>query len=108
MLNPACGMTGTTSGFGKRLVNAVLKRGDRAIATGRNQEKLVEAFQDLSDALKQNLRTIPLDTTEGETSLKAKVEAAASFWGRIDVLVNNAGQCSSLVVCYTRNMLSLV
>ncbi|EAU86656.2 short-chain dehydrogenase/reductase SDR [Coprinopsis cinerea okayama7 len=43
-------------------------------------------------SLLDNLRRIELDVTEGEDALRAKVEAAASIWGRIDVLVNNAGQ----------------
>ena len=38
-----------------------------------------------------NLRTVLLDVTEGEGSLKAKIDKAARFWGGIDVLVNNAG-----------------
>jgi NADP-dependent 3-hydroxy acid dehydrogenase YdfG len=49
------------------------------------------ALCSLSDAEKANLRTLELDITAGEDALKEKVNHTATFWGRIDVLVNNAG-----------------
>jgi len=78
-------ITGTSSGFGHRLVPSALARGDRVIATARSLEK-VKGFEE-SD----NLRLLQLDVTDSEASIKATVAEAVAIWGRIDVLVNNAG-----------------
>ncbi|KAG6889352.1 hypothetical protein C0992_005580 [Termitomyces sp. T32_za158] len=84
--------TGTSSGFGLRLAHAALKRGDRVIATAKSLEKLQDLLvTSIHPNLRDNLRTLQLDVTEGELVLKAKVQEAATIWGRIDVLVNNAG-----------------
>ena len=82
---------GTTSGFGRRLVTSILARGDCVIATGRSLDKLGDLHLNCSESVRKNLRTLQLDVTEGEASLKTKAEKAAAFWGHIDVLVNNAG-----------------
>jgi len=81
-------ITGASSGFGKRLAIAVLHRGDRVIATARSLEKL-ESF--ISDEHTDRLRSLRLDVTDGEEKIKAQIDQAVTFWGRIDVLVNNAG-----------------
>ncbi len=62
-----------------------LSRGDRVIATARSLDKI----QDFPASDK--LRTMQLDVTEGFASIKAKIDEAVTFFGRIDVLVNNAG-----------------
>ena len=87
---------GTTSGFGRRLVNSALLRGDRVIATGRSSEKLQDLVTSCDSEFRANLRTLQLDVTDGITSLKAKADEAASIWGQIDVLVNNAGEISKI------------
>ncbi|KAL1948959.1 hypothetical protein VTO73DRAFT_10765 [Trametes versicolor] len=78
-------ITGTSSGFGHHLVLIALSRGDCVIATARSLDKI----QDFPPSDK--LRTMPLDVTEGFASIKAKIDEAVTFFGRIDVLVNNAG-----------------
>lgn len=85
---PTVAPTGTSSGFGKRLVRAVLARGDYAIATVRSQG---EFPLELDDAARARLHIVELDVTEPEASIRAKVDDAVRVWGRIDVLVNNAG-----------------
>ena len=74
-------------------MTSALSRGDRVIATARSLKKLDAelALCNLSDAEQANLRTLELDITAGEDVLKERVNHAAAFWGRIDVLVNNAG-----------------
>jgi NADP-dependent 3-hydroxy acid dehydrogenase YdfG len=76
---------GTSSGFGRRLVSIVLERGDRVVATARSLEKIQEFPQS------PNLHLLELDVTSGTTVIKEQVDEAAKVWGRIDVLVNNAG-----------------
>ncbi|KAG1856329.1 hypothetical protein DFJ58DRAFT_784537 [Suillus subalutaceus] len=78
-------ITGTSSGFGRRLVSIVLERGDRVVATARSLQKI----QDFPQS--PNLHLLELDVTSGITVIKERVDEAAKVWGRIDVLVNNAG-----------------
>jgi len=54
-------------------------------------EKLDQLVKQCDKGVLHNLRTIQLDVTEGEASIKAKAKTAAEVWGQIDVLVNNAG-----------------
>ncbi|KAG2047413.1 NAD(P)-binding protein [Suillus hirtellus] len=78
-------ITGTSSGFGRRLVSIVLERSDRVVATARSLQKI----QDFPQS--PNLHLLELDVTAGTTVIKERVDEAAKVWGRIDVLVNNAG-----------------
>ncbi|KAJ7678097.1 hypothetical protein DFH06DRAFT_1316882 [Mycena polygramma] len=78
-------ITGTSSGFGSCLVASVLARGDRVIATARSLDGLkhLESMP--------NVRLRQLDVTAGAKALKAIVTEAAGVWGRLDVVVSNAG-----------------
>ncbi|KII85496.1 hypothetical protein PLICRDRAFT_668304 [Plicaturopsis crispa FD-325 SS-3] len=80
-------ITGCSSGFGRRLVTSALARGDRVIATARNLAKLVipEPYDP------DHLRKLQLDVTAGPEAIQLRVDEAIGIWGRIDVLVNNAG-----------------
>lgn len=77
-------ITGTSSGFGAAMVNDVLKRGDRVIATARNVDKIAS----LKEA---GAATLKLDVTNPSAELKKTAAEAAAIYGSIDVLVNNAG-----------------
>jgi len=55
------------------------------VATARSLEKI----QDFPPS--DNLRLLQLDVTDSQEAIQARVEEAVKFWGRIDVLVNNAG-----------------
>jgi NAD(P)-dependent dehydrogenase (short-subunit alcohol dehydrogenase family) len=74
-------ITGCSSGFGRAIAEAALERGDQVVATARRPE----AIADLDGAL-----VLPLDVTSAE-SIDAAVQATLERYGRIDVLVNNAG-----------------
>lgn len=79
-------ITGSSTGFGRSLVDAVLKRGDRVVATARKPEQLSE----LVDQYPQTAQAIRLDVTNPQEVHDA-VKAALDTFGQIDVLVNNAG-----------------
>jgi NAD(P)-dependent dehydrogenase (short-subunit alcohol dehydrogenase family) len=80
-------ITGAGSGIGAGTARAALRAGDRVIATGRNLDKVRNAYRDVTS---DKLAFVQLDVTE-EAQTKAAVEEAVKRFGRIDVLVNNAG-----------------
>jgi NAD(P)-dependent dehydrogenase (short-subunit alcohol dehydrogenase family) len=79
-------ITGTSQGFGYELVRAALQRGDSVVATSRTPEKIQKAF--VAEA--NRLLAIPLDL-RSPANIAAGVAEAIQRFGRIDVLVNNAG-----------------
>jgi NAD(P)-dependent dehydrogenase (short-subunit alcohol dehydrogenase family) len=80
-------VTGAGSGIGAGIVKAALKAGDRVVATGRNLDKVRKALRGKTE---ENLAFVQLDVAD-ETQAKVAVEQAVQRFGRIDVLVNNAG-----------------
>ncbi|KAL5480950.1 hypothetical protein ACEPAI_9891 [Sanghuangporus weigelae] len=82
-------ITGTSSGLGRSLVQVALARGDYVIATVRN----IDGVCDLTDNLetKSRIHVLKLDVTAPSSEIRAAAEEAVSKWGRVDVLVNNAG-----------------
>ncbi|MFC4244832.1 SDR family NAD(P)-dependent oxidoreductase [Gryllotalpicola reticulitermitis] len=79
-------ITGSSRGFGRALVEAALEAGDRVAATARRPAQLAEFVERYGD------RVLPLalDVTDAEAARTA-IERAAQHFGRIDVVVNNAG-----------------
>lgn len=74
------------TGFGRDLVLAALKRGDRVIATSR-----AKSFANLEDLKAQGADVLELDVTSPLEQLHEIAKRAVGIYGRIDVLVNNAG-----------------
>ncbi|KAI0728966.1 NAD-P-binding protein [Fomitopsis betulina] len=85
----SCHWSCTSSGFGKRLVHAVLTRGDYAIATVRVREDF--PLETVDGAARPRLHIVELDVTDVEASNRTKVDNTVRVWGCVDVLVNNAG-----------------
>lgn len=79
-------ITGSSTGFGRSLTEAVLQKGDRVVATARKPEQLGDLIEQYPEAAK----AVPLDVTNLQEVGNA-VKAAVDAFGRIDVLVNNAG-----------------
>ncbi|KAH9050252.1 NAD-P-binding protein [Lactarius hengduanensis] len=85
-------VTGASAGLGLELTRGVLARGDKVIATGRSDSQFDELLSDASID-QTRLRTSTLDVTSPFDDIKRQVDTAIDAWGRIDVLVNNAGIC---------------
>jgi len=79
-------ITGASRGLGRAFTEAVLKAGDRVVATARNPEQLKE----LENGYGENICAVQLDVAN-EAQAKAAFEAAIASFGGLDVLVNNAG-----------------
>ncbi|HVV10844.1 oxidoreductase [Amycolatopsis sp.] len=79
-------ITGCSSGFGRELVPAAVRAGDLVMATARKPEQLEALAGD-------QVRTCALDVTAPAT-IEAAVQATLDAFGRIDVVVNNAGNGS--------------
>jgi NAD(P)-dependent dehydrogenase (short-subunit alcohol dehydrogenase family) len=78
-------VTGATSGFGRTIVDAALARGDAVVATSRQTNGLADLEGD------ERVLVTRLDVTDA-AEREAAVAAALERFGRIDVLVNNAGR----------------
>ncbi len=79
-------ITGCSTGFGRELARAVLERGYRAVITARTPETV----GDLAEPYGTRALTLALDVTR-PAEVRESVAAAERAFGRIDVLVNNAG-----------------
>ncbi|KAG5221610.1 oxidoreductase YusZ [Salix suchowensis] len=85
-------ITGCSAGFGRRLVYSALARGDKVIATARSLSKIEDLSENpFVEDKADNLRLLALDVTAGFAVIKEILDKANKIWGRIDVLVNNAG-----------------
>ena len=79
-------ITGSSRGFGRELVGSALQAGDLVAATARRPEQLT----DLVDAYGERILPLTLDVTDASAARSA-IAAARERFGRIDVVVNNAG-----------------
>lgn len=79
-------ITGCSSGFGRALVDVALTHGDRVVATARQPGSI-------GDLAGDRVLVVPLDVTR-QDQIDAAVQASLERFGRIDVLVNNAGYSS--------------
>lgn len=79
-------ITGSSRGFGRIWTEAALGRGDKVVATARK----LESLSDLQEKYGENVLTLELDVTKSD-QVEAVVEQAHSHFGRLDVILNNAG-----------------
>jgi short-subunit dehydrogenase len=67
----------------------VIARKDKVIATARNHATIANLHNE-TGSKEDQLRTLQLDLTDSTENVNARVAEAVGYWGRIDVLVNNA------------------
>ncbi len=79
-------ITGTSKGFGRIWAEAALERGDRVVATARNASTLTDLVERYGD----NVLALKLDVTD-KPAVEAAIARAHEHFGRLDVVVNNAG-----------------
>lgn len=79
-------ITGCSTGFGRELAKCVLESGNKAAVTARK----IHDIKDIVDGNIENAIALKLDVTKEDEIKMAVAETLAKF-GRIDVLVNNAG-----------------
>ncbi|SHM79750.1 SDR family NAD(P)-dependent oxidoreductase [Streptomyces yunnanensis] len=79
-------ITGSSRGFGRSLTVAALEAGDQVVATARRPEHLADLVERFGD----QVLPVALDVTDAE-AVAAALDTARDRFGRIDVIVNNAG-----------------
>jgi len=79
-------VTGSATGLGRKIAEAVITAGHRLVATARDPRRLEELVKKYGD----QARTAPLDVAD-EDAASAAVQVAVDEFGRLDVVVNNAG-----------------
>ncbi|MFL6124566.1 oxidoreductase [Actinophytocola sp.] len=83
-------VTGSSRGLGRQIAEKVLAAGHSLVATARRPEQLAE----LAERHGERVRTVALDVTD-PAAARAAVDAAVAAFGRLDVVVNNAGYANS-------------
>ncbi|THU98075.1 NAD(P)-binding protein [Dendrothele bispora CBS 962.96] len=107
-------ITGTSSGFGKRFAISAIRKGDAVIATSRTLQSLQDlptlalaALSSSSDStsstdsiidISTHLHLMELDVNWDTSAIHETVKKALDIYGRVDVLVNNAGWAFKNVV----------
>jgi NAD(P)-dependent dehydrogenase (short-subunit alcohol dehydrogenase family) len=86
-------ITGSSRGFGRALARHVLDNGHRVVATARRPEQL----KDLVERYGDRVRAVALDVTD-PAAARAAVQLALDAFGRLDVVVNNAGYANSAAI----------
>ena len=79
-------ITGASRGFGKLWLEALLERGDQVVATSRS----LESYKELAARYPDQFLPLQLDITDRK-AVFAAVQAAKNKFGRLDVVINNAG-----------------
>lgn len=90
-LTNACALvTGAGTGLGLGMATALLEAGANVALTGRREEKLQQAIQNLPHHLQGRALAVPMDVTD-ESSIREAITNTRDRFGEIDILVNNAG-----------------
>ncbi|PLB52022.1 NAD(P)-binding protein [Aspergillus steynii IBT 23096] len=87
-------ITGSSRGLGRSIVEAALESGDSVIATARKPEQLTDLVDKYGP---QKVLPLALDVTNNEQVIQA-VHAGHQKFGRIDIVINNAGYANTTAV----------
>jgi NADP-dependent 3-hydroxy acid dehydrogenase YdfG len=79
-------ITGTSTGFGRQFVEQLLQTDNKIIVTARN----IEAIADFKLKSPDNVHIVALDVTNRD-QIQSAVQESIEIFGRIDIVVNNAG-----------------
>ena len=90
-------ITGSSRGFGRALAEAALDAGDQIVATARTPAQL----DDLAERYGDRVLVVALDVTDTAAAASA-FETAVGRFGRVDVVVNNAGYGVAGAGCVAR------
>lgn len=85
-------VTGGATGIGKGCVLKFLEHGYKVMTTGRRLDKLQELAE---EAKSDDLKFFQGDVSD-QTQVRSLIDQTVAAWGRIDVMVNNAGICTSV------------
>lgn len=94
-------VTGGSSGIGKATTLELVRRGAMVLITGRNSERLAQML-----TMSEAIRALEVDSSDRSSGAQI-VEAAINLWGRIDLIVNNAGAGQQLpVIAYDADVIA--
>jgi NADP-dependent 3-hydroxy acid dehydrogenase YdfG len=79
-------ITGTSTGFGRQFVEQILQTSDKVVATARN----IDSIADFKQISPENVHIAMLDVTNKD-QIRSAVQEAIDVFGKIDLVVNNAG-----------------
>ena len=82
-------VTGGNGGIGLGMAKGLASAGASVVIAARNADKAARALDELGE-LTEGVAFIEVDMAD-ESSVREMVESAASLWGRLDIVVNNAG-----------------
>ena len=86
-------ITGSSRGLGRTLAEAVLAHGDQLVATARNPQQLT----DLAERYGKQVQPVSLDVKDPQ-QVRQAVQTAVETFGRLDVVVNNAGYANLVTI----------
>ena len=99
-------ITGAGSGMGRSMAELFAKEGAKIVAADINQDRLNEVVTAITTAGGQAIASITNVTKEAD--VVAMVQSAVDHFGRLDILINNAGIMDNMAPVGTLTNLSLI
>ena len=90
LANKVIWVTGASSGIGEALTNAFCLEGAKIIISARRENELIRVRESCPHESREQIKILPLDLASNN-ELDNKVKEALTFFGKVDILVNNGG-----------------